>query len=233
MSFCRRFVTYLFQYDNQTKGRNCGFAKVDARQGRCRMEIQIKGCEDGKYAVYLLRQSEQELVGLPIGEIRIGNGAGKSVLTFPTEKIGGSRFGLEDMQGMYLSAGKNSFAASQWEDGELAWGTFRIYDGRDMLEVPAEEAKGKAADAESDGIEGVLTGTSDNKEEKEKLTEAEPVAQPEMQATQTAAAIDISPYMTAWEKRWQRFCALHPLLFLLDEEKNIYAVKMDLRDVRS
>jgi len=298
MSFYRRFVTYLFQYDNQTKGRNCGFAKVDARRGRCRMEIQMTGCEDGNYAVYLLRQSDQVLVGLPIGEIRVGNGSGKTVLLFQAEKIGESRFGLEDMQGIYLTAGKNGFAASQWEDGELAWETFHIYKGRDKSEVSADGAEGEAADAgaerkaanpgveevpekayekeesaadgiceekaeagkgkrmakiadidkgetvagisesrvaaavtEKDGAEGTRTDTSNNR--KENLTEAEQVAQPEMQATQTAAAIDISPYMTAWEKRWQRFCALHPLIFPFDEEKNIYAVKIELRDIRS
>ncbi|MCD8151434.1 MAG: DUF6128 domain-containing protein [Clostridiales bacterium] len=262
MSFCRRFVTYLFQYENQTKGRNCGFAKVDARQGRCRMEIQMKGCDDGNYAVYLLRQSEQELVGMPIGEIRVGNGAGKTVLLFPTEEIGGSRSGLEDMQGIYLTAGKNSFAASQWEDGELAWESFQIYKGRDMPEVSADGMEGEAADAraedvsaetyaekesaedvpepqvavavtEKDGAESMRTDTSNNRKEKGNFIEAESDAEPEMQATQTAAAIDISPYMTAWEKRWQRFCVLHPLIFPFDEEKKIYAVKIDLRDIRS
>ncbi len=286
MSFCRRFVTYLFQYDNQMKGRNCGFAKVDARQGRCRMEIQMKGCEDGNYAVYLLRQNEQELVGLPIGEVRVGNGAGKTVLLFPVKAIGGSRFGLEDMQGIYLTAGKKGFAASQWEDGEVEWGTFRIYEGRDYPEIPDAGAGGKAAhagaggeaadagaggkaaDAEAEGEaagagaeeetadagveevpaeayaekesagDGICEGKGEASESKRMakiadVDKRESAAQLEMQATQTAAAIDISPYMTAWEKRWQRFCTLHPLLFPFEEEKNIYAVKIDLRDFRS
>jgi len=46
------------------------------------------------------------------------------------------------------------------------------------------------------------------------------------------APVDVSPCMSAWEKQWKRFCALHPVLCPFDEAKDIYAVKMDLRDLR-
>ncbi|MCD8109216.1 MAG: DUF6128 domain-containing protein, partial [Clostridiales bacterium] len=52
-----------------------------------------------------------------------------------------------------------------------------------------------------------------------------------MNGVPTAPA-DILPYMSAWEKQWQRFCASHPILCPFDEAKDIYAVKMDLRDIR-
>ena len=41
MSNYKRFIMYLFQYENGSKEANCGFAKVECRQNKGRMQLHI------------------------------------------------------------------------------------------------------------------------------------------------------------------------------------------------
>ena len=43
MSDYRRFVSYIYAYKNGKKERNVGFAKVEVRAGRLKMNIQLDG----------------------------------------------------------------------------------------------------------------------------------------------------------------------------------------------
>lgn len=226
MALYRRFVTYLFEYEEEKKGRNCGFAKVDARQDRCRMEVQMQGCADGEYRMYLLHYSGEETAfsveGVPIGDLRVRSGFGKEVFLFPAENIGETTYRLSDFCGLYLSMGEAGFVASQWEDGELDWGSFHIY------KHPDTSGMDRADDGQTND-DSIGLG-EDKKNAEDDQPQPDP---PEVQATQTAAAADFSPYVTAWENQWQRFCARHPVFCPFDEAQDIYAVKADLRDLRS
>ena len=43
----KRFITYVYVYENGVKGKNAGFIKAELRDGRVRMEIQLRGI--GRY----------------------------------------------------------------------------------------------------------------------------------------------------------------------------------------
>ena len=42
MSDYKRFVAYLYEYQNQAKGENRGFVRVEARNGTCQMGFQLR-----------------------------------------------------------------------------------------------------------------------------------------------------------------------------------------------
>ena len=50
----QRFVTYMFRYKDEKKQENCGFAKIEIRQGYCRVQIQITGMKGSEAEVYFL-----------------------------------------------------------------------------------------------------------------------------------------------------------------------------------
>lgn len=224
----------------------------------------MKGCSDGEYKVYMLHNVGSRRIGelsegneddktgkfvwepegIEVGLLRINDGFGSAVYMLEADKIAATAFHLEDIFGIYLIASESRFVASQWEDGEVDWGSFRVYDRKQPGHVDERAAEmadhnaetGKSVDGEKEKNGG------DNEEGKEEtgarvcpgIGEAEdPNPQPEVQATQTAAAMDISPYLTAWEKQWQQFCARHSVICPFDEVQNIYAVKLDLRDLRN
>ena len=39
----RRFITYIYEYEQGNRGRNTGFIRTDLRENSCRMELQIRG----------------------------------------------------------------------------------------------------------------------------------------------------------------------------------------------
>lgn len=267
MSLYRRFVTYLFRYENGKKGANCGFAKVEVRQEQCRMELQIKGYGNGECAVHLFVNAENRIEGIHIGDVRVKNGMGREIFLFATEPVGGTPYNMDEVSGIYITVDGDGFIASQWNDEEIQWNSFRVYEtpletetetdgGKQETIMPAERvpeksiseeglpeehASGKSMSEECASKERIsedsitekqISGSREEKTEKiENLSL--PQSSSEMQATQTAAASRISSCMTAWEQQWQRFTALHPVFQPFDEEQNICAIKLELRDLRA
>ena len=43
MSEFKRWISYIYAYNGEIKGKNVGFAKIEARDGKCRLNISIKG----------------------------------------------------------------------------------------------------------------------------------------------------------------------------------------------
>lgn len=42
MSNYRRLISYIYEYEGKTKGRNVGFAKLEARSGQCKDQRECK-----------------------------------------------------------------------------------------------------------------------------------------------------------------------------------------------
>ena len=60
----QRFVTYMFRYKDEKKQENCGFAKIEIRQGHCRVQIQITGMKGSEAEVYFLSKDAYVPVGI-------------------------------------------------------------------------------------------------------------------------------------------------------------------------
>lgn len=56
MAGIKRFITYIYAYENGTKGINTGFAKVEIRGNECRIEVHLRGTpiRMGMDQVYLI-----------------------------------------------------------------------------------------------------------------------------------------------------------------------------------
>lgn len=58
----KRFVAYLYYYENDTKEYLAGFARVEMRGGICRLEIHLKGTEyagqEGKVSLFIRREGK-------------------------------------------------------------------------------------------------------------------------------------------------------------------------------
>ena len=83
----RRFITYIYEYEQGNRGRNTGFIRTDLRENSCRMELQIRGFDrfKGKCPVYLTVY-ENGLQAIPVTELLLTQGMGTSAL--PVKIIG-------------------------------------------------------------------------------------------------------------------------------------------------
>ena len=69
----KRFVAYLYYYENDTKEYLAGFARVEMRGDICRLEIHLKGTEyagqEGKVSLFIRR--EGKILAFPVGNMRL------------------------------------------------------------------------------------------------------------------------------------------------------------------
>ena len=204
MSGYRRFVTYLYFYENGKKKENCGFAKVEVRQEKFRVEIQINRRKKGTLSVYLFARKNDRPEGALLGDLVVEDGSGRAVFVRDTQRVGDTPYGMDDMRGIYIGKPGQEFIASQWDDVDTDWNGF----------VPWEEEEPEYYDDPA---------------EEEELTPA----QSELKSTQMGSSAPIQQNLVAaWEKQWEQFRMTHLVFHPFDEENKIWGVKMDLRDFK-
>ena len=51
MADYRRLISYIYEYEGKQKGKNVGFAKLEARNGQCRINVNVKRIYMGGNAI--------------------------------------------------------------------------------------------------------------------------------------------------------------------------------------
>ncbi len=120
----KRVVSYIHAYDDSGKSKNVGFAKLEARNGLAKLNLQISGqrAQEGRvFSVYLLH-IEEYLRGIKIGECRVLQGRINAEIKFGTDNIARqSGMSLYQMHGIYLTTEDAPYEvlASSWTDTEI------------------------------------------------------------------------------------------------------------------
>lgn len=135
----KRFVTYLYEYNQGEKSKNVGFIRVDLRSNEVQMDIRMRNlnCSSEKGDVYLLI-NKQGIFGINIGEVKIINGQSESRLRFPIMNIAESSAGFDDIIGIAISFGTDGYFLSNWQDEEYEEVTnqhFRIFSPKEQQKI--------------------------------------------------------------------------------------------------
>lgn len=119
MAGMKRFVTYIYAYEDKKKGSNVGFAKIEIRGEDCRMEIHLRGvyARQSVCRVYLFREDAGDIEGVLIGEMKLGNGNGDFAVILKAGQIKDTSLGIGDMEGIFLMEGENRIFVSRWREG--------------------------------------------------------------------------------------------------------------------
>ena len=88
MSNYRRLISYIYAYEGAVKGKNIGFAKLESRNGQCRINVSVKKVYVGgnDMGVYLLSDTGE----LFLGKIFIRSGNGEFRITVRNDDVEGS-----------------------------------------------------------------------------------------------------------------------------------------------
>lgn len=116
-----RFITYMYAYENRTKGRNVGFVKVECRKDTCALEIHIRnlGRFSGKCRTYLLM--DENVIGVELGHMIISYGQGQATYYFDRNDIEQSGYRLEQVKAVRVECGNQEFLASCWSEDAGNW----------------------------------------------------------------------------------------------------------------
>jgi hypothetical protein len=177
----RRFISYIYAYEGDMKTKNVGFAKIEARNGQCRISISIKGayeCSGQELTLFGYGYQEADCLLVPLGQIPVKNGTGEAVFGKQEENLSGSGYGLGFVKGLYLrsrgSVGKAYLTT--WDDTVIHITTLRnariagekrgLKAENDLKAAALPEAEAKVAEA--------LTGMEAFRQS-EQTTKAEPL----------------------------------------------------------
>ena len=114
----KRMVSYMYQYENGVKKKNVGFARVEAKDGQCKitLHMQLLGQLDSIFPTYLLQRKYSELELIYLGDTFLKNQVMDSKLVTEESNIMKSGYPLSDMGGLLLFLNDNIFFATEWDD---------------------------------------------------------------------------------------------------------------------
>lgn len=117
----KRLVSYMYNYENGMKKNNVGYARIEARNGQCKITIHIKApsMNVGTLKTYIFKRINEELHCIIIGNTSIKNGIGELRTITKTDSLMDLDYHLEEMGGIIVYHSKEKFFGSEWDDNPI------------------------------------------------------------------------------------------------------------------
>ena len=136
----KRFVTYLYEYQNGDRIKNVGFIRVDIRNDSVKLEVCIKNIRDtrGSGVIYGLVKAEG-LQGIELGEMQVLHGQGDTRLVLNRNDLSESGYSIENLYGIGIRFADQMYLASCWRDeilDEIGKNVFEVLE-KDKGEIQA------------------------------------------------------------------------------------------------
>jgi hypothetical protein len=133
----KRLISYIYSYDRGIKDKNVGFAKIESRNGVCKVNISIKVADElmgikreqreqseNILEVYFFYRFGNRVKKILLEKMVVNNGTGIAKLKMGSENIGNQQVSINDIAGIFLC--RKSFwtsegigdviYASEWDD---------------------------------------------------------------------------------------------------------------------
>lgn len=140
MSDYRRLISYIYAYDKDVKGHSVGFAKLESRNGQCKISISVKKLYMGnaEWNVFLLT-GEQEI---PIGRFYIRGQGGEFRTVVQSENVERSGYPLSAMHGLSIHGdnAESRYYMTIWEEPNVHAAELEV-EGELQAAEEAKEAK--------------------------------------------------------------------------------------------
>lgn len=223
----KRFVTYIYSYEDNRKGNNVGFAKIELRGDVFHLEIHLRGLllSRSLCQIYLIRVENSMMIGFPIGKMELANGTGDCSLGMSALKIAGSDYSIRDMDGLMLSDEENRFFVSRWKEGEaliVNSSHFKEWGAADTPAAPQGSTAQDSPDSQNVSV------TSQSSAQNSSVTSQAP-APDTLSATELPMRNFFPRYRLTdvWESLSSGRTASTPFA-----EKGIECLKIELKDLR-
>ena len=116
MAGYRRLISYIYAYEGEEKGKNIGFAKLESRNGQCRLSVNVKKVYAGgnDTGVYLLSAGQE----IFLGNIFIRNGCGEFRTIINVENVMGTGNSMDSCIGLIIHEKGEEWRVYKtvWED---------------------------------------------------------------------------------------------------------------------
>lgn len=190
MSEYRRFVSYIYAYNQEKKDKNVGFAKVEVREGKLKVNIQLGGLtkESEGLDVYGFVRKAEKLYGIWLGEIK----AGPQKLFYyegDPQNLQDSGYMLNALSGLWVKGNRGENYITVWDDDPIE--SMELEVEVQMLVETAEKVE-EVSEAVNESDDELVESTEDTVEmEAEMIVEVleETVAEQAVEEAVEAASI--------------------------------------------
>ena len=124
----KRWIRYLYEYDQGKKLRNVGFVKVEQGEGECAVHIHGKGLHmqgENRLNLYLFYEENEECIGIWQGTAENVDPAINYRLYYTKEDTGKTE-NFEKIRGIVLLSEAGRRYAAVWDDQPAHVETMRI-----------------------------------------------------------------------------------------------------------
>jgi len=181
LSDYKRLVSYIYAYNKGQKDKNVGFAKVEIRNGQCKINISLKGVYTDtpeNYGVYFVVRKDGDIVGVKLGNMTVKNGLGEYGDITDPGNINNSGYSFSDLGGILIGNRNNrhNVLASQWDDEEINTSKIvfpeeiRVKNEKTIESVKESESENNVA---QDKEEAQLVSETQEKEEAQLVSETQ------------------------------------------------------------
>lgn len=120
MSEYKRWISYIYSYEQEEKKNNIGYARIEIRDKKVKITVHINVLSVNEpMEVYLYMRNGYKVKGFSIGRIKQKNGACDASYIFPVNSVAESIYGLNDMDGLIIYHSDSKFYASAWDDNPV------------------------------------------------------------------------------------------------------------------
>lgn len=238
MAGMKRFITYIYAYENTKKAGNTGFARIELRGEECRLEIHLRGVYAAQThcKIYLFRKQGRGIEGSLIGEMDVRNGAGDFNVIMKTAHIPTSLLSFFEMEGIFLCSEDGRIFMSRWTEGEplaVDMEHFIVWKAEQTEEnIYAEESlhvEENMYAEENMHVKENMHAEKKQQENKIQTAQFDRESDNELRATELPARNFFPQYQ--WKDIWEQFLKSHPASMPFSE-KNITCIKIELKDIR-
>lgn len=165
----KRFIRYLYEYENGRRMRNVGFVKVDQSDGECIVHIHGKGLRlegEKELTIYLFYEKEKECIGLPQGTVENVNPAVNYQLRYTKEDVG-EPGNYDRIEGIIMENSSHRKYAAVWDDMPVNVNEMRLWTPADLTEGSGEEERVEERPETEEPAEGRMSEPAPQREEAE------------------------------------------------------------------
>ena len=138
MSGYRRFIAYVYEYQQGRKGAGKGFIKVEAKNGVCRIWYKLAGIfgkgEGTAEVIGYVREGDR-FRGVRLGRWTSAGSSAEFEQELDEENLNGSGYSLNDLCGLLLLTDMGEVYGSGWDDRPLNPGE---------IQLPRQEEEGRS-----------------------------------------------------------------------------------------
>ena len=136
MAGYRRFIAYVYDYENGKKGSNCGFIKVEVKDQQCSVEVHLH-CpglpEDVECRIYGFTQKDGLINGVLLDTCETEKEIIECMIVTDAMDMNASGISMGKMGGMIITTDTGGFFGTEWDDQPI-----RPENFREIKLVPAD-----------------------------------------------------------------------------------------------